>query len=622
MTGSASTTAPVTGASPGRGRWGGHALSAVILCAITALTFSQVNTFGFAPFDDDVELMYNEHIQSFSCENLVWMLTDTARTQRYIPLSWLAWACLIKAAGNSPMAFHVYGFLLHMLNVVLVYFLVFAFIRRLPALRSVQPTHACVCALLASALWAVHPMRVEVVAWATQARYSEALACLIGSVLLYLSALERNPQGMWRCPAYWGAVVCYGASVLFYPSAICVPLLLPVISLVVASPCLEGGSRWRRLRGLLIAIAPFLLLALVVGLVTIYGRHNAHGIWVKPVVLSEFGVVERVVQAAAVTSFYLWKPFDLGHLSPIYPHLVDYDPLSFVCIANLLMTMLLSAVALAVWRRFPALALLWFAHVLTMLPFGGYFERPHLLGDRYSYAQSVVFAVAVGAALAWLQPRVAPFVQGAVATVCAFLVLVLGTWASAQSMIWRDAETVMRVTILELGSSSFARELHWQLGRIYVFQGRFVEAIEQCDRTLRERPDDGNAKAVKANALLGLARQETGDAARGLYLEAGRIAEQVSGASSQGPNRLAAALLFLWGGDFEHARRLFEKGLELDPADADMRFGLAQVLLAQGLRPEALQQFDLAVAANPALASQRDQILQLSDAKLPVASPR
>src|SRR5262249_43059066 len=153
------------------------------------------------------------------------------------------------------------------------------------------------------------------------------------------------------------------------------------------------------------------------------------------------------------------------------------------------------------WHRYPLLTLLWVGHLITLLPFGGYFERPYLLGDRYNYQEAVVLAVAMGAILAWGQARVTMLIRTAGTAGLVVLSAGLAIRASSQAMIWTDGETTLVFTIKELDGSSFRKEFYWQLGKIYVFAGseastkangaaeaaqKYAQAIDAADLTLRE----------------------------------------------------------------------------------------------------------------------------------------
>src|SRR5262249_35690459 len=108
-----------------------HVLVCGVLCLLAAITFYNVVAGEFFAFDDDVEIFVNEHIRSFSAENVRWMVTDTALTQRYTPLSWVAWAVVYQVGGLNPAAYHVHALIVHVITTALVYFLLVALLRRM-----------------------------------------------------------------------------------------------------------------------------------------------------------------------------------------------------------------------------------------------------------------------------------------------------------------------------------------------------------------------------------------------------------------------------------------------------------------------------------------------------------
>ena len=172
-----------------------HRTTALVfgLVAVVFAVFFNTIEAGFLRWDDDINVFENPHVQGLTAENLRWMFTDFEQAIRYKPLAWLAWAAVHELFGLNPFGFHLANVLLHSVNTVLVFLL----IRRLlklaatphvsESLRMSAATHDAGAAL-GALVWAVHPLRVEPVAWVTGLPYGLSLAFLLLATIFYLHA--------------------------------------------------------------------------------------------------------------------------------------------------------------------------------------------------------------------------------------------------------------------------------------------------------------------------------------------------------------------------------------------------------------------------------------------------
>src|SRR5215831_15900219 len=199
--------------------WRTPALVAVLLVGAVLLTFSPALYAGFVRFDDPEVVAANPHIRSFSAENLRWMFSSSL-LGHYHPLTWLSLALDYQFWGHSPRGYHLTNILLHAANAVLVYLLA----RRLVARTAIDaPRREIVCAL-AAALFALHPLRVESVAWVTERRDVLSLFWLLGAALAYVAAWQRSStpaseqtRPLWTGSGrglYWLSVLLLALSLL------------------------------------------------------------------------------------------------------------------------------------------------------------------------------------------------------------------------------------------------------------------------------------------------------------------------------------------------------------------------------------------------------------------------
>ncbi len=140
----------------------------VLIFAISLLTFSCVLTADFVQWDDDIIIYENPKLTGFSFESVKWAFTDVDSMTRYNPLTLLGWSFTHYLWGFEPFWFHLGNWLLHAFSSILVFWI----IRKMLLLKMEDPKEIAllwinVSAAIATLIWAIHPLRVEPVSWAT-----------------------------------------------------------------------------------------------------------------------------------------------------------------------------------------------------------------------------------------------------------------------------------------------------------------------------------------------------------------------------------------------------------------------------------------------------------------------
>jgi protein O-mannosyl-transferase len=481
-------------------------VAAVVVLLGTAIfaTFHPALTAEFVPWDDDLNISANPHIRTLHWESLCWMFTDVAYARRYMPLAWLNWAINCQFTGLDATSFHVGNLLFHSANAALVFLLIW----RLLALVFPRSTTggASQTALLVSAaagamLWAIHPLRVESVAWASSRIYNQALLFLLLCWLCYLRA-QRHPAGTpGRRRFFWLSVLCYGASMLTYPIGLAgglVPLLLDFFPL----------RRWTRVQGrswnrqnaaVLLEKVPYLVcMAMVLG-TTVWARVRFAGTFDPPVGLDRFGLVPRVMQAFYIGAYYLWKPCWPLELAPVYTTLVWFKPTDPPFLASAIAVLGISAVLVLKRQRWPALLALWIAYLGLLGPVLGLTEHPHYPSDRYSYIATIPFSLLIAGVLAkcW-QPALRRNAALAITLAAGIVAAVLSV---RQTKTWHDGVTLFNHMLSTLGENSYRGDIHWRLGRVRSDHGEWDEAVAQHRAALRYLPFFAEAHDDLATAL-------------------------------------------------------------------------------------------------------------------------
>lgn len=505
------------------------------LVAVVFAVFFRTLESGFLRWDDDINVFENPHVQGLTAENLRWMFTDFEQAIRYKPLSWLAWALVHEVFGLNPFGYHLANLLLHCANTVLVFLL----IRRLLAWRTLNGEletegnmMADASAAIGALLWAVHPLRVEPVAWVTGLPYGLALLLLLLATLLYLRANAPDADTATRRRDYWLSVAAFALAVLSYP--IVLGFIAGLLALDIY-PLRRLGAANADLPSVLRDKLPFLALSLLLVAGTVYGRFHVTGSWDKPATLDNFSPFARAMQAFYLWAYYAWKPLLPLDLCPVYPVLMESRFHETVFLFSAFGVLAVSSLLLAQRKVWTGALALWLAHLGLLVPMLGLTERPHYPHDRYAIISGVLWAIAFAALLhrfACRRPHCASVLAGAMA-----LVTLLGGMSWRQTAIWHsdlpfftdmtaklrsshyrslalmklgnahaDAEDDVRAIAayreaLQLSPASATFHLHFNLGNALARQSRWAEAVSAFEAALQLRPDHAGAHTGIGHAL-------------------------------------------------------------------------------------------------------------------------
>jgi protein O-mannosyl-transferase len=596
---------------------------AAMLCILCVGTYARVAASQFVSFDDDIEITKNPHIQGMGASNVAWMFTDVQQTERYTPLAWVVWGALYQGWGLNPVPFHLLGLVLHVMNTLLFFLVLMRMLRSIFGHNPDAPGATdALFAALGAGLWALHPLRVEVIAWATQVRFAEATLFSLLCVLAYFAAAERNPERPWRSGFYWLSVTAFAISLLFYPNGVGVVIVLMAADVLPLRRVAPAALTVRRAGRLFVEKIPFVMPALFVAAMTIYGRFAAAvggGLFKAPVGMEAFGLGHRVMQALYIVAYYVWKPFDPFHLSPVYTQLFMFDPASWPFVLSAIGVAAMTVAALVLWRRAPWVAVLWVVHLALIFPFGGYFEHPHYPSDRYSYLQGVLGSVAVVMALAWLWQSGRRMMAGVGMIAGVVMMASLAALSAMQTSVWHDNKALFQSVLAALGDDPYHADITWRLAVVYLEEGRPAEALPLLKETLRVYPVSPQGLLHLERACGALAEPATGpapDAAtkRALYLQVAEAYDRAAAVAQQVDPMRIAAKYYALAGDWSDAGARMEAVISLETEDGADRLELARIYHEQHRDPEARQQLDRAVKSDSAASKERDRLLALWNA--------
>jgi tetratricopeptide (TPR) repeat protein len=517
-----------------------------LLVAATLIAYLPACHAGFI-WDDDKFLTDNPIIKRADGLYRLWF---TASTPDYFPMTssmlWVEW----RLWANHPLGYHLVNVLLHAFSAVLLWRVL---------LRLKIPG-----ALLAAAIFALHPVNVESVAWITERKNTLCMFFYAGALLSWLK-FEDSGERRW----YGLALAAFALALLSKTAVAPLPLVL------------LGLAWWRRGRvgwKDVWRAAPFFVIAAILALVTVwFQKHQT----ISHDVVRTDDFWSRLAGAGWAVWFYLYKAVLPLNLAFVYPrwqidarNVLSYIPL-----------VLLAAVFVLCWywRRGWGKALLFgLAYfVVMLLPILGfiniYFMRYSLVADHWQYF-AIIGPIALAAA-SIRRPALA-----------AALLLALGVLTWKQCGMYANVETLWQATLRVNPNCWMA---HGNLGNRFTQLGRMDEAIAQFQKALEIQPDNAEARRN-----LGLA-----------YSKLGRMDEAISQyqkvLDSQPDDVEARVNLgnsFFQMGRMDEAASQYQKTLEIQPDNAEARNNLGNSFFQMGRTDEAISQYQKALEINPNFA--------------------
>ena len=536
----------------------------IAACAVAAHAPSAPATFVW---DDDVNLTANPHLRDLAGLGRLWF--EVGATNMYAPVVFSTLWLQYRLWGLDPTGYHIVNIALHAVCAVLVWLL---FRRLLPS-----------GALLGAALFAVHPVTVESVAWITELRNVESLLFYLLCVLAYLrfAGLDgrQQPAGRTRRAAYVAVLLLFAAALLSKPAGVALPFIVLLLA---------WWKRGRIERGDALVALPMLAMSLAAGLLTAYvDRHFAGGAgpaW-------QMSVVERGLVAGRVVWFYAGKLVWPHPLISIYPRWAVDAMVWWQYLYPLALIAVLAGLWAARTRigRGPAVA--GCAFVLLVAPTSGLFNFSYHLysfvADRYQYHASIAL-IALGAAGVTALARRAGLAPGPIPTIAsAALVVGLGAMSAVHAESFRSEKARCLATLERNPAAWVAMN---NLGVALNAEGRHEEAVQWFRKALTSWPVYPEAHSNLGVALVALGRSRE---AVTHYEEALRVWPNYARAH----NNLATALAGL--GDTGGAIRHYEIALTLQPDFAEAHNNLAQVLSRMGDLAGAMDHHRAALRIRP-----------------------
>ncbi len=534
-------------------------LVAFALALATAAAFRPLLDAGFTTTDDPAYVCQNPRVLAgLTAEGTAWAFTTMAAAN-YHPVTWLSHMADVTAFGPGPRGHHGTNILLHAANALLLFL----------ALRSL--TGATWRSAFVAALFAVHPMHVESVAWIAERK---DLLCGFFTLLAI-----RAYAGYARKPGagrYALLLLAAALALLSKPMAVTLPFLLLLLDFWpldrVGRP---GKAQSASLPRLVAEKIPLILLSAAFCAVTVVAQRRGGGL-----VLSTGDVMlpQRLASTAVAYVTYGWKLLWPADLSMFYPK--PAIPFQWPVVAGATgLLALATALALACRRRFPWLPVgwLWFLGMLVpvigLVPVGEQF-----IADRYTYLPAIgLFIVAAWGIPALLPDR--PGVRRALAAAALLVLALLGSAARTQAGYWIDSETLYRHAIAATRDNWFAEN---NLGMVLSRSGRVSDAAAHFEKSLARHPFQASARNNYGAVLAQLGKTDEA-------LEQVRLALVIQPGYAEACNNLGNIRSLR--GEHDEAVRSYLEAIRLRPDYPDPYNNLGAEYLSAGRTSEANAMF-------------------------------
>ncbi len=571
-------------------RWrtdGRTVLVSALIFVATFAAFWPVFQNGFVHFDDPDYLIDNPHVQGgITTESLAWAFSS-GHAANWHPITWVSHMLDCAMFGLNPVGHHFINLLIHAINGVLL----------LLALRKL--TGAFWPSAFVAALFALHPLRVESVAWASERKDVLSGFFFFLTLLAYAAYAKQRGAGSDSSPprepgtkapnartllSYIAALVFFALGLMSKPMLVTVPFLL----LLLDCWPLQRIRGWdpRAATRLLVEKAPFLVLAIVSSFITI-AVQNSGGTVVG------FGLPLESRVANALISYWQYIPMFVwpSKLAFFYPHPAGANPalLSWITWKSVLAILLvfgITAAAIRIRKQQPFVFTAWFWYIGTLIPVIGVIQvSGQAMADRYTYIPLIGLSVG----LVWtIKDRLAGHHSGVAWGVAVSLLLALGVVTNWQTRFWRDDLSLCSRALAVTKNNAVA---HQNLGAALELKGDLAQAVEHYRASLQID------KSAEICFNLGNALLKQGDSseaaiwlAEGLKLRPGDI-----GANQQ------LGLVLMLERRYSEAVDPLGRVAKARSSDPQAAFVLANALSEAGREDEARDYYQKVDALDPSL---------------------
>lgn len=586
------------------------------LIVAVLLVYLQTASFSFTRYDDNYFVTDNPVVQQgLSLQNLLWSFT-TVQDGTWQPITWLSHMLDCQLFGLNAAGHHLANVAYHLIGSLLLFRLLYRLTRTLYS------------SAMVAALFALHPLHVESVAWVSERRDVLSTVWWILTMSTYAAWVEK--RGTAR---YLLMIACFAVGLMSKPMLVSLPLVLLLLDIwPLKRISVLGSDGYRAIKktflALLIEKIPLLIMAVAMSFMAMIaeGKQGTLG------TISQYPLLFRIENALVSYVKYLLLTIWPVGLIPHYPYPADYPMWEVVVAAVVLLV--ISIYCLRHLADRPYLGVGWFWFLVVMFPVIGLVQQGSgfAMADRYTYVPLIgvfimlVFGVAEAARkFSW--PRLVLF------TVSGLLLTVCGVLSFIQTSYWRDTQTLFSYTLVESPGNHVALQ---QLGVEYREKGELDKAYAVLAEDVRLNPENVDALANFGQLLDRMGRIEEAIAYHRkaiilapdhseLHLNLGQLLARkgdLLGARASSiralelqpdsiPARFNLGYVYYLEKNYDLAAEQFSQVLRVEPQSSDAYNGLGLVAMARGRLDEATDNFNSALRLNPALQPARNNLQEI-----------
>ena len=546
----------------------------ILLFGLVVWTFLPAIHNEFINYDDNLYVTANGHVQQgLSLSNIGWAF-GSVDASNWHPLTWLSHMADCEFFGLNPQGHHFTSVLLHAINAVLL----FLTLRRM--------TGATWRSLFVAAVFGLHPLRVESVAWVAERK--DVLSTLFGllTLLTYTVYAERFRSQNPKFKIFYGlALMFFACSLMSKPMLVTLPFVLLLLDFWPLNR-FKHGSACRLTREKI----PFFLHAAASSAVTFAAQKHGGAM----VLMAGIPFGTRCENALVSYCRYLGKLFWPENLAIIYPA-TDHWPVQIAVLTGAFL-LAVSVASIIMRRSHPYLATGWFWFLGTLVPVLGLVAvGEQAMADRYTYFPQIGVLVLMTWGVAEMTHRWRYQAFGLSAMSVAIIVTCI--LLTRQNIVyWKNSETLFR-HVIAVTSDNYSA--YCNLGNALMTQGRLEEALNAFQTAAKLRPDSPENLCNVGVALAEMGRMDEAivefqDAVR-LNPDYG-LAHQNLGMALERKDQL------------DQATHEYEEAVNLMPDYAPAHNSLGVALAKKGRLDEAVIQFKEAIRLDPSLLAARDNL--------------
>ena len=542
----------------------------MLLAVVVALVFCQTLRHEFVYYDDGQYIFTNPHVETgLTWNNAKWAFQVTY-ADNWHPLTWLSLMLDVELFGTNPAGTHLINVLLHTANTVLLFLL-------LQRLTGAQWRSAFV-----AALFGLHPLHVESVAWAAERKDVLSGLFFMLTLLMYARYVDQpktqNPRPKFF---YILALLFFVLGLMSKPMLVTLPFVLLLLDYWPLNRFAFLNFNFQRstLLYLVLEKLPFLVLSVASSAITFMAQKNA----LQPFDRIPVGI--RIVNAMVSCVSYLRKMFWPVNLAIPYPYPSHWSFELFWLSA----AVFLVAIAFVFWfgRRFPFLITGSFWYLGMLIPVIGLVQvGAQSMADRYTYLPLIgAFIMLVWGTGEILERWSLP--KSLIWVVTLLILVACAVRTLHQLRYWQNSGTLFSHTIAVTKNNAIA---YYNLGEYCASQGQTDEAMSDYLKAIQIRP--GYDDALNN---LGVALAENGKFDEAIA----RIQESIRSSPNKADAHYNLGNIFAMQHRLGEAVSAYTDALRLKPDYTEAHNNLANVLFIQGLVPEAIQQYQETLRLNP-----------------------